>query len=108
MKRLIPFTVIVGIYTYLAWKICVRLGYALDWISFTVAIAVAALTGLTWFTVSDWWSAATRPFQPQTVKLKTTDTPNQVVLAGLWAVVNLLFVIALIVLLILAVRYGWI
>ena len=95
MTRLIGFTVICGIYTYLAWRISRWLGYAFDEVSFGAAIAVAALTGFTWFLVSDWWSAMTKPFHPQTVKMETKDTPFQIGCNALWAIVQLCFFIAL-------------
>jgi ABC-type Fe3+ transport system permease subunit len=107
VKRLIPFAVILGIYTYLARWIYERLGYTLDRTSFTVGITVAAFTGLTWFLVSDWWSAITRPYRPQTVKSDTRETPIQIGWAALWAIVKLFcFIAAVIVLIILAVRFS--
>ena len=103
MTRFIGFTVICGIYTYLAWRISTWLGYAFDEVSFGAAIAVAALTGITWFWVSDWWSTMTKPFRPQTVKLDTKETPSQIGCNALSAIVQLSFFIALAVIFIIAV-----
>lgn len=88
---------ILGFYTYLAWEITKRLGYTLDQKSFFVAMLVAIFTGATWFGVSDWWFAATRPDRPQEVILKTPETPNQVASAGCSAMIKLiLFVLGMI------------
>jgi len=105
MGRLIPFGVILGIFTYLAWKACEQLGYVLDRMSFTVGIMVAALTGFIWFLLSDWWSIATRPYRPQAVTSRTAETPSQIGCAAFWAAVRLLFVVvAVIALLIWIIR----
>ena len=105
MKGFIPFALILGIYTYLAWRISVWLGYALDEMSFAAAIAVAILTGFTWFLVSDWLSKMTRPYSPQTVKLDTKETPIQIILAALLAIVRFfLFTVLAIVVIVLIVR----
>lgn len=91
MRRLIPFTTVLGVCTYFAWQISELLGFILDVTSFTIGIVVAAFTGFIWFLLSDWWSTATRPYRPQTVTLPTAETPNQIGCAALWARAQLFF-----------------
>jgi hypothetical protein len=105
MKRLIPFVVIIGSCTYLAWRIFERVGYALDVTSFMVGITLAAVIGFAWFQVGEWWSTMTRPYRPQTVKTDTKETPIQIIIGALLATVKLfLFIVLAIVLIILIVR----
>jgi hypothetical protein len=109
MRRLVPFVVILGIITYLAWWACKQLRFTLDRASFVVGIGVAALTGLAWFTVDGWWSTATRPYRPQTVTLTTKETPSQIGCASFWATVRLfVFAVVVIFLIIWIVRSIWI
>jgi len=101
MRRFVPFVVILGIITYLAWWACEQLRFTLDGASFAVGIGVAALTGSAWFMVDGWWSTATRPYRPQTVTLPTRETPSQIGCASFWATVRLfVFAVVAIVLII--------
>jgi hypothetical protein len=105
MRRLIPFAVILGIITYLAWWTSEQLRLTLDRTSFIFGIVVAALTGWAWFQVSDMWSTATRPYRPQKVTLDTRETPSQIGCASFWATVGLfVFTVGAIVLIIWIVR----
>jgi hypothetical protein len=107
MRRLIPFVVIASICGYLGWWISEQLGYALDGTSFTVGIAVAAVTGFLWFLVSDWWSTATRPWRPQAVTLPTRETPSQIGCAALCAMMWLVFfAVGVIAVIVWAVWFG--
>jgi len=93
VKRLGPFAAIFGFYAFLAWLICDQLEVELDLASLVVAGVVAALTGFTWFFVSDWWDTATRPGQPQRVYLETKETPSRIVSEALWALVRLFLLV---------------
>lgn len=101
MRRLVPFAVILGFYTYVACRIAAWAKYTFDVATFVVAIIVAGLTGATFFLANDWWDASQRPDRPQIVIHRTDDTPNQVVARGFAATVRL-FCLVLLAVLILA------
>jgi hypothetical protein len=50
----------------------------IEWASFALGIAVAGLVGLLEMQIGNWWSAVKGPYEPQTVKLKTKETPAQI------------------------------
>jgi len=46
------------------------------------------LTGWAWMQIGNWWATIQRPFEPMRVVLRTEQTPAQVNMAMIWAIVQ--------------------
>ena len=103
--RLSRFVLVLSIFAYLAWQVSESSGIVLDPLSFIIGVVVAGLAGATLFLVGDWWSSVTRPYQPQTVKLETKQTPSQVTFAAFRALLKGIIVIILVIIAIYGYTY---
>ncbi|MCL5995975.1 MAG: hypothetical protein M1546_07955 [Chloroflexi bacterium] len=82
MVRLIVFALIVFVFGFGAFRLSERMGIAFDARSYIAGLVVATLIGYASFRIINWWGMATRPFQPQTVTLRTTETPSKITIAA--------------------------
>lgn len=91
----------------LAYWISTKIHYAVDFWSFLFGLGVAGLTGWAWMQIGNWWATIHRPFEPMRVVLRTEQTPAQVNLAMVWAIVQGILVIAGIVVVIILILANW-
>ena len=88
MKRFIlPSFLLFGAVKFTEW-VSERLKVQIDYNWFGVGLFVALIVALLYFLIVDWWGTVTRPSHPQTITLKTTETPNQITRASFWAIVK--------------------
>ncbi|HLF26136.1 MAG TPA: hypothetical protein VJG32_07360 [Anaerolineae bacterium] len=97
MMRLIWLVVFLYIITDLVWRFAAFAGIPLDDTSFGIGIGVATLAGFIVFQLQDWWSSATRPYRPQSVKIETKETPAQITFEAIFSFVKVIVVIALVI-----------
>ena len=70
-----------------------RLQVQIDYTWFWVGLGVAVVVAFSYFWLVDWWGTVTRPSRPQTITLKTTETPSQITSASLLAIIELVVII---------------
>jgi len=98
VTRFMRFALILLPAAIVTWQIIVRTHlFRFDLLSFMSGFFTAMITGLMLFILEDWLSTATKPGRPQSITLKTTETPRQVTLAAIVAVVKLTIVACVIV-----------
>lgn len=94
MGRLILLGLSFGVVYLLTQRFLDGLRIGIDSLSFWIGVLVSALTGFISFLLNHWWNTATKPYRPQTVTQDTQESPNQVTMAALRALLLLIMLIA--------------
>jgi hypothetical protein len=90
-----------------AYWVSTRISYVVDLLSFLFGLGVAALTGWAWMQIGNWWTTVHRPFEPMRVVLRTEQTPAQVNLAMVWAIVQGILALTGVVVAIILILSNW-
>lgn len=77
LRNIRPF-LFVSILSVALYQVAPELPFSIDWCSYVVALIVGVIAAFIDIRLVNWWSAITRPYEPQEIKLKTKETPAKI------------------------------
>ena len=96
MNGIFLFLFILGFYAFLVIRIADSTHLSLDESSIAITIGVILLASATSSLISSLWNVVTRPYRP--ITQATKETPFQIVIKGLFALLKLVLVISAMIL----------